>query len=647
VAPTTVKLPDGNPLELPEGATGADAAAAIGPRLAKDALGIKVDGELRDLSAELPDGAAISIVTAKSKGEDADDALWLIRHDAAHVMAEAVVDLWPGTKVSIGPPIENGFYYDFEFPDGQRPTEADLERIEAAMREHIQADEPFERTDIPAQEAIERFAAEDQPYKVELISDLVRDQGVETVSLYRNGPFTDLCRGPHAPSTGRIKAFKLNSIAGAYWRGDETRTMLTRIYGTAFHSQADLDHHLEMLELARENDHRRLGPELNLFRLREESPGMPFWLPNGTVLWRLVESEVRKQLVKRGSVEIKTPRVLDEELWHRSGHWDNYRENMYFVEPSQREGDERRYALKPMNCPGACLVFSSERHSYRELPLRLAEFGDVSRYEREGVLHGLLRVRAFTQDDGHVFCTLDQVPDEVDSICEAIDELYARFGFDEVRVELSTRPEKSVGTDEQWERATSGLREALERQGRPYDVSPGEGTFYGPKIDFHVTDALGRSWQLGTCQLDFQMPARFELAYQGEDNADHTPVMIHRALLGSMERFIGILIEHYGGRFPAWLAPVQAAILPVSDSFNDYAESVRAQLAGAGVRVRVDERTESVGRKIRDAELAKVPFMLVVGERERDAGTASVRSHERGDMGALAPAELPALIAGS
>jgi threonyl-tRNA synthetase len=374
---------------------------------------------------------------------------------------------------------------------------------------------------------------------------------------------------------------------------------------------------------------------------------MPFWLPNGTVLWRLVEREVQQQLTKRGSVEIKTPRVLDEELWHRSGHWDNYRENMYFVEPSQREGDERRYALKPMNCPGACLVFSSERHSYRELPLRLAEFGDVSRYEREGVLHGLLRVRAFTQDDGHVFCTLDQVPDEVDSICEAIDELYARFGFDEVRVELSTRPEKSVGTDEQWERATSGLREALERQGRPYDVSPGEGTFYGPKIDFHVTDALGRSWQLGTCQLDFQMPARFELAYQGEDNADHTPVMIHRALLGSMERFIGILIEHYGGRFPAWLAPVQAAILPVSDSFNDYAESVRAQLAGAGVRVRVDERTESVGRKIRDAELAKVPFMLVVGERERDAGTASVRSHERGDMGALAPAVLPSLIAGS
>ena len=644
VAGISVKLPDGNPLELPEGATGADAAAAIGPRLAKDALGIKVDGELSDMSAPLPDGATIAIVTAKSKGEDADDALWLIRHDAAHVMATAVVDLWPGTKVSIGPPIENGFYYDFEFPEGQRPSEADLERIEAAMREHIAADEPFERSDVSAADAIERFRAEDQPYKVELIEDLVRDQGVESVSLYRNGPFTDLCKGPHAPSTGRIKAFKLNSLAGAYWRGDESRTMLTRIYGTAFHSQADLDRHLEQLEMARENDHRRLGPELDLFRLREESPGMPFWLPNGTVLLRLIEQEVRKQLSVGGYDEIKTPRVLDEELWHRSGHWENYRENMYFVEPSQREGDQRRYALKPMNCPGACLVFGSKRHSYRELPLRLSEFGDVSRYEREGVLHGLLRVRAFTQDDGHVYCTLDQVPGEVDSICAAIDALYSRFGFDQVRVELSTRPEKSIGTDEQWEQATTGLREALERQGREFDISPGEGTFYGPKIDFHVTDALGRSWQLGTCQLDFQMPERFELTYQGEDNADHTPVMIHRALLGSMERFAGILIEHYGGRFPAWLAPVQAAILPVSDSFIDYAKSAAAELGAAGLRVKVDERTESVGRKIRDAELSKVPFMLVVGERERDAGTASVRSHERGDLGAMALGEIPQLV---
>ena len=643
MAHLTVKLPDGSELELEPGATGADEAAAIGPGLARDALGIEVDGELRDLEASLPDGAQISIVTAKSDGEEADDALWLVRHDAAHVMAESVLDLWPGTKVSIGPPIADGFYYDFEFPNGQGPSEADLERIEEAMAEHIRADERFERSELPADEAIARFRAEDQPYKVELIEDLVRDEGVETVSLYRNGDFVDLCRGPHGPSTGRIKAFKLNSIAGAYWRGDETRQMLTRIYGTAFHSRADLKRHLELLEQARANDHRKLGPELGLFRLREEAPGMPFWLPNGTVLLRLIEAEVRAQLAKRGYSEIKTPRVLDEDLWHRSGHWDNYRENMYFVEPAEREGaaEQRRFALKPMNCPGACLVYASGRHSYRELPLRLAEFGDVSRYEREGVLHGLLRVRAFTQDDAHVFCTMDQVADEVDSICDAIDELYARFGFEDVRVELSTRPDKSIGTDEQWERAERALREALERQGRKYEVSPGEGTFYGPKIDFHIADALGRSWQCGTCQIDFQMPERFDLSYQGEDNAEHLPVLIHRALLGAMERFVGILIEHYGGRFPLWLAPVQAGVLPVADRHLDYAREIADGLAEAGFRVTVDERSESVGRKIRDAELAKLPLMLVVGDREQEHGTASVRSHERGDLGPISVGDLP------
>ncbi len=634
VAAITVTLPDGAPLELEEGATGADAAAAIGPGLAKAALAIKAEDELRDLTASLSDGAAIEIVTDRS-----EDALDLLRHDAAHVLAEAVVELWPGTKVSIGPPIEGGFYYDFEFPEGIRPSEADLEQIEAKMREHVAADEAFERSEITADEALERFRTEEQPYKVELISDLMRDQGVETVSLYRNGPFTDLCRGPHGPSTGRIGALKLTSLAGAYWRGDESRTMLTRIYGTAFFKKRDLDAHLERIEQARERDHRRLGPELGIFMLRPESPGMPFWLPNGTVLLRLIEAEVRAQLGKRGYEEIKTPRVLDEELWHRSGHWENYRENMFFVDPSERDADEtdRRYALKPMNCPGACLVFGSERRSYRELPLRLAEFGDVSRYERPGVLHGLLRVRAFTQDDAHVYCTLDQVTNEVDSICEGIDELYAKFGFDDVRVELSTRPDKSIGTDEEWERAESSLREALERQGRDYDVSPGDGTFYGPKIDFHVTDALGRSWQCGTCQLDFQMPERFELGFQGEDNAEHRPVMIHRALLGSLERFAGILIEHYGGRFPAWLAPVQAAILPVADRHNDYAERVAAELRGQGVRCRVDSRSESVGKKIRDAELAKLPYMLVVGDREQAESTVSVREHGGGESSQRLP----------
>jgi threonyl-tRNA synthetase len=641
MASITVKLPDDSPLELNDGATGADAAAAIGPRLAEDALGLRVNGELRDLAAPLPDGAEIEIVTP---GDD-PDALWLLRHDTAHVMATAVLDLWPGTKVSIGPPIADGFYYDFEFPDGAAPSESDLDRIQEAMREHIAADEPFERSELPAAEAIDRFRAEDQPYKVELIEDLVRDEGVETVSLYRNGPFVDLCRGPHGPSTGRIRAFKLNSLAGAYWRGDETRQMLTRIYGTAFFSQADLDAHERQLDEARARDHRRLGPELGLFTFRPEAPGMPFWLPNGVVLWRRVEAEIRRQLDKRGYVEIKTPRVLDEELWHRSGHWDNYRENMFFVEPSAREGDERRFALKPMNCPGACLVFASERHSYRDLPLRMAEFGDVSRYEREGVLHGLLRVRAFTQDDAHVFCTMDQVGGEVDSICEATDELYERFGFGNYRVELSTRPDKSIGTDEQWEQATEALREALERQGREYEVSPGEGTFYGPKIDFHITDALGRSWQCGTCQVDFQMPERFDLTYQGADNADHRPVMIHRALVGSMERFIGILIEHYAGRFPVWLAPVQAGVLPVADRHRDRAIHVAAELREAGVRAHVDDRSESVGKKIRDAELAKLPYMLVLGDRELESGTVSVREHTEGDLGEMDVAAFAARIA--
>jgi threonyl-tRNA synthetase len=626
-----VKLPDGAELELQSGATGADAAAAIGAGLAKAALAIKVDGELRDLSAPLEGGEEIEIVTDKSP-----EALELIRHDAAHVLAESVLDIWPKAKISIGPPIANGFYYDIDFPDGN-PGEEDLARIEQRMAEHVKADEPFERRELPAKEAIELFREQGQDYKVELIEDLIRNEGAKTVSLYRNGPFEDLCRGPHAPSTGRIGAFKLTSIAGAYWRGDETRQMLTRIYGTAFLNKKDLEQYLERLEQARERDHRKLGPELDLFEFRPEAPGMPFWLPQGTVLLRLIEAEVRKQLDARGYLEIKTPQVLDVELWHRSGHWDNYKENMFFTSPSEREHaeHERDYALKPMNCPGACLVFASGRHSYRELPLRLAEFGLVSRWEREGVLHGLLRVRAFTQDDAHVYCTLDQVTEEVDSICWGIDELYARFGFESMRVELSTRPDKSIGTDEQWERAEDALRKALESQGRAYDVSPGEGTFYGPKIDFHITDALGRSWQCGTVQLDFQMPERFELHYTGADNAEHRPVMIHRALLGSMERFAGILIEHYGGRFPLWLAPVQAVILPVADRHNGRAAEVAEALRSAGFRPRVDDRTESVGKKIRDAELSKAPYMLVVGDKEADSGSVSVRQHPDGDLGAM------------
>jgi threonyl-tRNA synthetase len=621
-------------LELPEGASGADAAAAIGPGLAKAALAIRVGDALRDLSAPLPDGAEISILTDRDP-----EALELIRHDAAHVMAEAVQELYPGTKVTIGPAIENGFYYDFDFPEDIKVTDADLEKIEAAMRAHIEADEAFERRDVPVAEAREIFQAQNESYKVELIDDLVEKEGVETVSLYRNGPFEDLCRGPHGPSTGRIKAIKLSSLAGAYWRGDEKRQMLTRIYGTAFFSKKDLNKHLELIEQAKKRDHRRLGPQLGIFMLREEAPGMPFWLPNGTTLLHLIEDQVQAQLRKRGYREIATPQVLDEELWHRSGHWDNYREDMYFM-----QSEEKRLALRPMNCPGACLVFDSERHSYRELPLRLAEFGRVSRNEREGVLHGLLRVRAFTQDDAHVYCTEEQIADEVADICAAIDELYARFGFEDVRVELSTKPEKSMGSEEQWAKAEAALTEALERQGREYELNPGDGAFYGPKIDFHVTDALGRSWQCGTCQLDFQMPERFDLSYVGADDAAHRPVMIHRALLGSLERFAGILIEHYAGRFPVWLAPVQAIVLPVSDKHNEYAGRVLAELREAGMRVEIDTRSESVGRKIRDAELGHFPYMLVVGDREEEAGALAVRSHEDGELGAMAAADFAARV---
>jgi threonyl-tRNA synthetase len=633
---TTFTLPDGKPLELPAGATGADAAAAIGPGLAKAALAIKVDGELRDLAAPLPAGGGeVAILTDRDP-----EALELIRHDAAHVMAEAVTELYPGTKVTIGPPIDSGFYYDFEFPPETRITEDDLPKIEQAMQEHIKADERFSRRDVPAAEAIEIFRGQDQGFKVELIEDLVRDEGVETVSLYRNGPFEDLCRGPHGPSTGRIKAIKLSSVAGAYWRGDENREQLTRIYGTAFFSKKDLEEHLERLEQARERDHRRLGPQLGLFMLRKEAPGMPFWLPNGTTLLRTIEAEVRDQLRKRGYQEIATPQVMDESLWHRSGHWDNYKDDMYFM-----EDDDRRYALRPMNCPGACLVYSADRHSYRELPLRLAEFGRVSRNEREGVLHGLLRVRAFTQDDAHVYCTEEQIGDEVASICEAIDELYARFGFEDVHVELSTRPEKSMGSEEQWTKAEAALAEALDSQGREYTLNPGDGAFYGPKIDFHITDALGRSWQCGTCQLDFQMPERFELYYTGADDSAHRPVMIHRALLGSMERFAGILIEHYAGRFPVWMAPVQAIVLPISDRHNDYGRRAYEQLRDLGVRVAVDDRSESIGKKIRDAAtVGRYPYMLVVGDREEENDAVAVRSHADGDLGEMALADFAARV---
>src|SRR4051794_13936509 len=619
-----VTLPDGNELQLENGATGADAAKAIGEGLARAALAVKVNGDLRDLSRELDEGAQIDIVPARSR-----EALAPPRHDTAHVLAEAVLELYPGTQVTIGPPIEDGFYYDFDFPEGVKISDADFERIEQKMREHIKADEPFERTDVSAEQAIERFKNEGQNYKVELIEDL----GEPTVSLYRNGAFTDLCRGPHGPSTKRIKAFKLMSTAGAYWRGDSNRPMLTRIYGTAFFSNDELKEHLERLEQARARDHRKLGKELGLFFLSDVSPGSPFWQPAGMHIWNELTKPWRTENVRRGYQEVKTPILYDVDLWKQSGHWDKFRDNMYFTEV-----EDRPMGLKPMNCPAHIQIYKNERRSYRDLPVRYAEQGLVHRHEPSGTLHGLLRVRHITQDDAHIFCTPDQVEDEVVGCMEFGFFLYDLFGF-EPRVHLSTRPDNRIGSDEMWDAAETALRAALEREGREYVVDEGEGTFYGPKIDLHTTDAIGRSWQLGTVQLDYQMPDRFELEYTGADNAEHRPVMVPRALLGSFERFIGILIEHYAGEFPLWLAPVQALILPIADRHVGYGERVRAKLYEAGLRAEVDDRSESVGKKIREGELRKAPYMLVVGDNEAEAGQVSVRRHREGDLGAMAVEE--------
>ena len=623
-----VQLPDGNILTLPGGATGADVAAAIGPGLARAALAIKVDGETRDLARELPAGDEPHPVEIITRGSG-EEALELIRHDTAHVLAAAALELYPGVKISIGPPIEQGFYYDFEFPDGVTLSEGDLGVLEQKMREHISADETFTRVDVPPAEARERFLAEGQDYKVELIDDLVRDQRVETVSLYTNGPFTDLCRGPHAPSTGRIKAFKLQSVAGAYWRGDASRTMLTRVYGTAFFSRQDLEEHLERLERARANDHRRLGPQLGLFTFSEVSPGAAFWLPAGTEVFNSLVGLSREMGRERGYQEVKTPQIYDSALWKTSGHWDKYRANMFVT-----EYEERSMAVKPMNCPGHCQLYSLERHSYRDLPLRLWEPGLLHRREPSGTLHGLLRVRHFAQDDSHIFCTEEQIQDEVAGVLEFAFATYRIFGID-VRLELSTRPEQRIGSDELWDRSEQALSNALDSLELPYEVNQGDGAFYGPKIDMHMTDSLGRSWQLGTCQLDYNFPERFDLTYTGADNAEHRPVMIHRALMGSYERFIGILLEHFAGELPVWLTPVQAIILPINDRNAHYGRQVVERMRQGGVRAELDERAESVGRKIRDAELRKIPYMLVVGDREQENAEVAVREHRRGDVGAL------------
>jgi threonyl-tRNA synthetase len=616
----TVTLPDGSPLELPEGATGHDAAAAIGPGLAKAAVAVRVADEIRDLALPLADGDAIAIVTPKS----GDDYLWVMRHSAAHVMAEAVQTVVPGAKLGFGPPIEDGFYYDFDAP---RPiTEDDFPAIEAEMARIISSKAPFRRSVMSMDDARAFFAERDDTYKVDQVEHLA-GQGETSVSLYRDRDFVDLCRGPHVPDTGRIGPVKLQSVAGAYWRGSEKNPQLTRLYATAFTSRKDLDAFLERQEQARARDHRKVGRELELFHFDEHGPGFPFFLPRGMVVVNEIKAAVREELATMDYAEIQTPTMLDVELWKTSGHWDNYRENMYFTEV---EG--QTFAIKPMNCPGACLVYRSRRHSYRELPIRYAEFGHVHRHELSGVLHGLFRVRAFTQDDAHIFCRLDQVQDEVRAILELTDRFYARFGFDRVDLRLSTRPEKAIGAPEMWDAAEQALRDAL--GDRPYGLKEGDGAFYGPKIDFQVTDTMGRSWQLGTCQLDFWFPERFDLSYTSEGDTEERPVMIHRAITGSVERFLGILIENTGGDFPLWLAPEQARVLPIADRHADYAEAVRARLRDEGLRVEFDARSESVGRRIRDGELAKVPYLLVVGDKEAEAGTVSMRARHGGDRGA-------------
>ncbi|MFL5845497.1 MAG: threonine--tRNA ligase [Solirubrobacteraceae bacterium] len=625
-----VTLPDGNPLELEDGATGADAAAAIGPGLAKAALAVVQEGQLRDLAAPLVEGP-IQIVTKKSP-----EALELIRHDTAHVLATAALELFPGVKISIGPAIENGFYYDFDFPDGTTLTEDDLGRLEEKMREHVKADEPFERSDVTVEEALEIFRAQEQPYKVELIEDLVSKQGETHVSLYRNGPFLDLCKGPHAPSTGSIGAFKLQSLAGAYWRGDSDRQQLTRVYGTAFLDKKELAAHLERLEEAKKRDHRVVGPQLGLFTFSPMSPGAAFWLPKGTALFNQLVALNRRMQAERGYVEVKTPQIYDSALFETSGHWGKYKENIFTIEYEDRE-----FGVKPMNCPGHAHLFGLQRWSYKDLPYRCAEPGLLHRREPGGTLHGLMRVRHFCQDDAHIFCREDQVADEVQQCMDFAFDVYKLFDLP-LRIELSTRPDpdKRLGDDAFWDKTEGMLEEALRKGGYEYTIAEGEGAFYAPKIDLHMTDSLGRSWQLGTVQLDYNLPERFGLEYTGTDNAQHQPVMIHRALFGSFERFIGVLLEHTAGELPEWLAPVQAIVLPISDRHVEAALGVAARLRAAGIRVDVDERTESVGRKIRDAELQKIPSMLVIGDREAEEGAVSLRRHREGDQGTVSVDQL-------
>ena len=596
-----VTLPDSTELELPEGATGLDAARAIGPKLAEQAVLVRANGSVRDLRLPLADGERIQILTSRDREDP--DALYVLRHSAAHLLAEAARRLYPGTKVAIGPPIEHGFYYDFEFPE---PVgEEALERLEEEVRREIAEGREWERRELDREEARRYFEQEGEPYKVELV-----DTAEGGISLYEQGDFVDLCRGPHLQNAAPIKAVKLLSLAGAYWRGDETKPQLTRVYGTAFYDPKDLEVHLHRIEEAKRRDHRVLGAQLDLFHLSEHAPGMPFWHPKGMVLWNALEEIRRRENARRGYVEVKTPLMYDTDIWEASGHWEKYRDNMFLIPDG-----ERTFGLKPMNCPGHMLLFGRQLRSYRELPIRYAESSTLHRNELAGTLHGLLRVQHVTQDDAHIFCTEEQIQDEIDGCLAFARHLYGLFGV-EPHAELSTRPENKLGSDEQWDRTESALENALERHEVSYRLAEGEGAFYGPKIDLFMDDVLGRSWQMGTIQLDAQMPARFGLRYAGADNVEHTPYVIHRALFGSLERFLGIMIEHFAGAFPVWIAPVQVRVIPVGDTHRDAAADVRERLRDAGHRADVDDRDETVGKRIRDAELEKVPYIVVWGDRE-------------------------------
>lgn len=612
-----IELKDGSKREFDQGVSLLEIAETLSRSLAKSVLAAKVNGKLTDLRYKLDGGAKVEFVTFEdAEGKEA------LRHSASHILAQAVKRLYKDVKLAIGPAIANGFYYDF---DSTHPfTPEDLEKIQSEMEKIIKENLPIERLEISRQEAIRLFEEKGETYKVELINDLPSDVGI---SLYKQGEFVDLCAGPHVPSTGKVKAIKLQSLAGAYWRGDEKRKMLQRIYGTAFEKKAELESYLNMLEEAAKRDHRKLGRELDLFSIQEEGPGFPFFHPKGMVIRNELENFWRKIHVKYGYQEIKTPIILHQRLWQQSGHWDHYRENMYFTTI-----DEEGYAVKPMNCPGGILVYRTQHHSYRDLPLRTAELGLVHRHEISGALHGLMRVRSFTQDDAHIFMLPSQIKDEIQGVIDLFNNVYSTFGLS-YHAELSTRPEKAMGSDEVWETATNALREALEDCGMEYKVNEGDGAFYGPKIDFHLKDSIGRTWQCGTIQLDMLMPEKFDLTYVGEDGQKHRPVMIHRVAYGSLERFIGILIEHYAGAFPAWLSPVQVKILPITDRHVDYALKIQALMRDKEIRVEVDDRNEKIGYKIREAQMEKTPYILVVGDKEAEAQTVAVRKRGQGEIG--------------